>query len=301
MRFEFGHIVLEKRVIDLARMQIRPKVVDSEIDNLYDQFISDAYKLRNNFADTSAFDLSLNQAAKEKRPKIIAREVRYPPFWKKQDSEIFQRPEKRKLEDVYFFTPSCIINIPKKIQEQKVDTRPELDQRFRDEIGKKFENFPEYEGIIEIPNISSRLEIKPYLYHEAVHYIIARYEVNSGRVAGQEVLESIKDNSERYIVKRVLNESFTIALTDKVLQDDKAALFESRWFYYNFKNGNLARLIGLCSAFAAGGIFGSSIVSPELLLIAPAPYFLASYGKKMLKKCTKDRILSENIKCEYQI
>lgn len=81
MKFSQGKIRLENKVIDLSTFQVRPKITEQDLERDYDSFIAHVSEIGDYFEDTGAFDRAVTDASKDKRPKLVARETKYPFMW----------------------------------------------------------------------------------------------------------------------------------------------------------------------------------------------------------------------------
>ena len=126
----------------------------------------------------------MKDASQDKRPKLVARDTKYPLLWGFRTSFMpfdFLRPSTRRLQDDYFMVAHCITRIPSKVKTKEGEKEKPLDEKLREDISKKFKQYPEYEGIIEIPNDRTQAETKSTTFHEALHYAIIRYHAETGR------------------------------------------------------------------------------------------------------------------------
>ncbi|MHA1865247.1 MAG: hypothetical protein ACTSWZ_01965, partial [Candidatus Heimdallarchaeaceae archaeon] len=136
-----GKIRLENKVADLANFQIRPKATEQNIETYYDDFISHAEEAGDYFEDRKAFDRALRDASKEKRPKFVPRNPKYPFMWAFRTTFMpfdFLRPSKRRLHDGYFMAAYCITAVPKRNGEKAREEEEPLDIRLREDIAEKF-------------------------------------------------------------------------------------------------------------------------------------------------------------------
>src|SRR3990167_990035 len=175
MKISQGKIRLESKVIDLSTFQVRRKITEQDLERDYDSFIAHVTEIGDYFEDTSAFERAVNDAAGDKRPKLIARETKYPFMWGFRASFMpfyFLNPSKRRLQDDYFMVACCTTSIPLKTKSRLESTkeRKPLDELLRSDIDDKFKQYPGYEGIIEIPMIE--LFPKLNLQHFMSRFII---------------------------------------------------------------------------------------------------------------------------------
>ncbi|MFH1889364.1 MAG: hypothetical protein ABIJ58_00595 [Nanoarchaeota archaeon] len=265
-----GKIKLENKIIDLATFQVRPKITEDDLERNYDSFISHIQEIGNYFEDTSAFDRAVNDASKDKRPKLAARETKYPFMWAFRTTFMpfdFLRPSNRRLHDEYFMAAHCITAIPRKSEEGTKEGEELLDMKLREDIAEKFKQYPGYEGIIEIPNDRTSPETKSTTFHESLHYLVTRYQA-----------------------EHAIHERAVEILTDKLLTHDQDAQFENRWLHYSLNDG-FGHLVGGVSAIATGILIGTSISHPPLIPISFIPGRIRDYVVERHKKSKKEEIL----------
>ena len=98
-------ILLKNTVIDYGSFHIRKKTKNSQLESLYDEFLEHAYKVEENFKDKQQFYKSLEEIADEKRPLLIARDIKVPflsTFRKGFRDNRLINPLKKRLNDKYF-------------------------------------------------------------------------------------------------------------------------------------------------------------------------------------------------------
>ena len=286
-----GKIRLEKKVIDLSRFEIRSRIINSDVERYYSEFIEHAEEIGDYFEDRYAFDVVLRDASKEKRPKLVPRNPKYPFMWAFRASFMpfdFLRPSTRRLHDKYFMTAHCITAIPIKTK-SKEGEKP-LDERLREDITEKFKQYPEYEGIIEIPNDRTQAETKSTTFHESLHYVIMRYRAKTGRNFVNTFIREDLSQLEKYQTEQAIHERAVEILTDKLLVHDPDAQFENRWLHYSLDDNLRILTIG-SSAIATGLLLGYSITQPYLLPLALVPGRIKDYAIKKHKKSKRVEIL----------
>lgn len=285
-----GKIRLENKVLDLATFQVRPKTTEHNLETYYNSFIEHAEEIKDYFEDRNAFDVALRDASKEKRPKLIPRDTKYPFMWAFRTAFMpfdFLMPSKRRLHDKYFMTAHCITSVP-------IKTKPEeekhLDERLREDIAEKFKQYPGYEGIIEIPNDKTRAETKSTTFHEALHYVVIRYHAETGRNFVNAFIREELPPLEKYQAEQTIHERIVEILTDKLLTHDSDAQFENRWIHYSLNEGFRHLAMG-ASGIATGVLIGTSISHPYLLPLAFVPGRVRDYAINRNKRSKKEEIL----------
>lgn len=287
-----GKISLENKIIDLSTFQIRPKITELDLERDYDSFIEHVSDVGDYFEDATAFDRAVNDAATDKRPKLVARETKYPFMWAFRTSFMpfdFLRPSTRRLHDNYFMVAHCITKIPSKKRTQE-DEKP-LDEKLREDIAEKFKQYPKYESIIEIPNDRTQAETKSTTFHEALHYVIIRYHAETRRNFVNAFIREDLPQLEKYQAEQAIHERAVEILTDRLLIHDPDAQFEARWPFYSLSNEGFKGLIMAPSAIVTGLILGLSISKPYLLPFAFVPGIIKNYAMKKYKNFKKEEIL----------
>lgn len=293
MRISQGKIKLEKRVIDLSAFQIRPKITDQDLERYYNGFIEHAEEIKDYFEDTAAFYRAFNDASHDKRPKLIARETKYPFMWAFRPSFMpfdFLKPSTRRLHDDYFMVAHCITRITSEKSTEESESQKPLDEKLLEDISEKFKQYPDYEGIIEIPNDGTQPETKFMTFHEALHYIIKRYCAETRRNFVNTFIREDLPQLEKYQAEQAIHEGAVEILTDKLLTHDADAQFENRWLHYSLNNGFRHLTMGV-SAIATGVVIGCSITNPYLLPLALIPGRLRDLAVKKYKQSKKEEIL----------
>lgn len=292
MKISQGKVRLENKVIDLATFQVRPKITEDDLERHYDSFISHIQEAGDYFEDTSAFDRVVNDAANDKRPKLVARETKYPLMWVFRTSFMpfdFLRPSTRRLHDDYFMVAHCITRVSGKKEAQQEGHKP-LDEKLREDIAEKFKQYPEYEGLLEIPNDRTQAETKSTTFHEALHYFIIRYHAETGRNFVNAFIREDLPQLEKYQAEHAIHEGAVEILTDKLLTHDPDAQFENRWLRYSL-NEEFRPFVGIISAIATGILLGASISNPYLLSVAFVPGRMRDYVIERHKQSKKEEIL----------
>jgi len=289
MKISQGKIRLENKIIDLSTFQVRPKITDDDLERHYDSFISHIQEVGDYFEDTSSFDRVVNDATYDKRPKLVARETKYPFMNGFRTSFMpfdFLRPSKRKLHDDYFMVAHCITNIP--VKEKRREKH--LDEKLREDIAEKFKKYPNYEGLLEIPNDRTQAETKSTTFHEALHYVIIKYSAETGRNFVNAFIRKDLPQLEKYQAEHAIHERAVEILTDRLLIHDPDAQFENRWLHYSLNNGFRPLAMGV-SAVATGVFLGTSISYPYLLPMAFVPGRIRDYAVERYKKSKRKEVL----------
>lgn len=165
-----------------------------------------------------------------------------------------------------------------------------MDEKLREDISEKFKQYPNYEGILEIPNDRTQPETKSTTFHEALHYAIIRYHAETGRNFVNAFIKEELSQLEKYQAEQAIHERAVEILIDKLLTHDPDAQFENRWLHYSLNDG-FRYLIGTASAIATGVLIGTSIGHPFLLPVAFVPGRIRDYVIERHKKSERDEIL----------
>ena len=294
MKISQGKIRLENKIIDLSTLQVRPKITEQDLERNYDSFIAHVQEIGDYFEDTSAFDRAVNDATTTKRPKLVARETKYPFMWEFRTSFMSfdcLRPSKRRLHDKYFMVGHCMASVPRRNGEETKEGKKPLDMKLGEDIAEKFRQYPGYKGIIEIPNDRTMPETKSTTFHEALHYIIIRYQAETGRTFVNTFIRKELPQLEKYQTEHAIHENTVEILTDKLLTHDPDAQFETRWLHYSINDG-FRHLVMCVSAIATGLLLGDSIINrPYLLPVVLVPGRIRDYAIEKYKKSKKDEML----------
>ncbi len=307
IRISQGKIRLENRILDLATFQVRPKATEHDLETYYDDFIAHADEAKDYFEDRKAFDRALKDASDEKRPKFVPRDSKYPFMWALRTTFMpfdFLRPSKRRLHDEYFMAAHCIAAVPRKNKEKSKEGEEPLDKRLREDISEKFKQYPGYEGIIEMPNDRTPPETKSTTFHESLHYLVIRYQAETGRNFVNAFIREELPQLEKYQVEHAIHERAVEILTDKLLSHDSDAQFEARWPFYSLsseKFQGVRLLAGGSMAIATGILLGSSISKPYLLPLAFVPGRIRDYVLEKHKQSKKEEILKPMEYPEFKI
>ncbi|MBI2452401.1 hypothetical protein HYV50_04985 [Candidatus Pacearchaeota archaeon] len=287
-----GKIKLDNVLLDLSTFGVRPKVTEKDLETYYDSFVDHIEEAGDYFEDRNSFNRAVKDSADEKRPKLVPREPKYPFMWRFRTSFMpfdFLRPTKRRLHDKYFLAAHCVTKISNKKIVVKENHKP-LDEKLQEDIEEKFKQYPEYEGIIEIPNDRTQPETKSITFHEALHYVIFRYRAETGRNFVNTFIKEDLPELEKYQAEHAMHERVVEILTDKLLTHDPDAQFETRWLHYSINDGVKYLAMG-ASAIAMGILLGTSITRPYLLPLALVPGRIRDYTIKKYKQSKRDEIL----------
>ncbi|MDP3882278.1 MAG: hypothetical protein Q8Q31_05365 [Nanoarchaeota archaeon] len=303
VRISNGKIRLEDKIIDLTEFQVRNKTTEQDLERHYDSFIGHAPEIRDYFEEREAFNEVLDNAARGKRPKLIARETKYPFLWAFRSGYrplLFLKPSERRLNDDYFMTPHCITAVPIRKQPTMIvqEDREPVDEALREDIRKKFEKYPGYEGILEIPDDRSQPLTKAIVFHEGLHYLIARYQAYTGRKFLDITKKHNFSGTEIYQAEHAIHEKVVEIFTDQLLNHDPDAQFEERWSFYDSSNG-ISHSIRLSSAIGVGMLLGSSLSQPSLLPLALIPGRIRDYALMKYKQSKRKELLSFKGKPEF--
>jgi hypothetical protein len=291
LRYSRGKIRLADHIIDLSTYTLRRKVTDADLETNYTHFIKDAAGIADCFKDRDAFEVALGEAAGPKKPRLIARELRYPFFLDLRESfrpTAFLQPEKRRLQDKYFIAPHCIVNIQR--GEHRTADGSSLESALRQDILEKFKQHPCYEGIIEIPDDATPAATKMMTYHESLHYLIFRYQAGTGRRFVDVLTSGDLSALQVYRAEHVLHEAAVEGLTDRMLNTDPDAQLEGRWLQFSALNGFLDTA-NLASALGTAIIAGCSFHNPMLVPAIPIPHLLLANLRERYKQSKRKELL----------
>lgn len=76
-----GIISFNDKVLDLSVPEVRKKLTQKYLEECYDDCIGKIESLEDYFENKLAFRETLERIATTERAEVVAREVRYPPFW----------------------------------------------------------------------------------------------------------------------------------------------------------------------------------------------------------------------------
>jgi hypothetical protein len=304
MKISNGKIRLKNKVIDLSSLEIRQKSTEKDLENYYNSFISRVPEIEGYFQDTFSFNKAVEEASQTKRPKLVARETKYPFLWgsRSQFSPFsFFEPATRRLNDDYFTTAQCIVSMPLDKKTVTGQIEKPLDELLRADISEKFKKYVGYEGILEIPNDRNIAATKALTFHEALHYVIIRYLGKTGRSFANTFGGQNLSPLEKYQLENIAHERSVEILTDKLLSHDSDAQFENRWTHYS-QNDNVINFANLSSALATGILGGTLLVSnPYLLPLAILPSRIKDYALKEYRNSKKQKVLTPISYPEFKI
>jgi hypothetical protein len=289
-----GKIRLENKILDLTTFQVRPKTSEQDLNRYYESFIEHAEEVGDYFEDRTAFDRALRDASKEKRPKFVSRDPKYPFIWAFRAPFMpfdFLRPSKRRFHDKYFIAAHCITKVSKKNKKSIQEEEKPLDERLKEDIAEKFKQYPEYEGIIEVPNDKIPSETKSTTFHESLHYLVIRYQAEIGRNFVNAFIREDLSQIEKYQAEYAIHERTVEILTDKLLSHDPDAQFENRWTHYSLNDGFRALAMVGSAIATIGVLLGCSISKPYLFPLALLPGRIRDFALEKYKKAKREEIL----------
>jgi len=265
-----GRIGLENKVIDLNRWKVRKKINDSEVGEYYDECVNKLDSVEDYFEDSEAFhrwktDLLISP------PDVVAREPRRLGFYSSKKKVFNELKKQGRGEDQKYF----------------------LGARFR--FSKDSEKY-----VIEIPNDETPAEAKASTFYNTLSYFLFNYLEDTKRL-----LFSEKGKSSYHEI--IASEGFsrmhvTQILTDFLLADDKEALFEHRWRYYEMLNSRVRDIsffltLGGISCLGALGI----LVGPYFTPLIPLPILLRRKFCDMYKNSKKDEFTKSADNIQFKI
>lgn len=273
-----NRIGLENKVVDLARFEIRQRIREEDLEKQYDEFIDKLETIEDYFQDQSVFRKVRKEASVEKRPKLVARTPKYPLL-------VLNR-KRLNLKDKYFYIGRCI-TLGSKVEGSEGERS--LSSEVQKYVERKFSEYPEYEGLIEIPNDRILAESKAATFHEGLHYIIHRYQDETGRrfIGDADWL----DGKGRQIAEKFAHEVVVETLTDKLLVDDKEALFESRWPLYEINSWGDKTIRTSSLLFKMGIIASAILVSPYIFPSIIIPGRIEAAVRERYKESKRDEVL----------
>lgn len=283
-----GKISLGDKIIDYKNFELRNKITNNDLNTYYHSFISHCYEIREYFNEKHAFDNTVHIISTDKKPKLIAREPKYPLFYSLRE---FFSPEKKdlvkRLGGEYFVRSRCRLNIPLK----KGKDLPNLKESHSTDLKRFFEKYNEYEGVIEIPNNLNLSQTKSDTFHESLHYLIAQYQATTGRRFIDNLNKENLSAEERTIQELSLNEIITERLTDRLLFHDKNALFENRLQFYSLNSNYFHFLTASSASITAAILLCGALINPYLIPISIIPGRIKDYLVKEHWKSIKKELL----------
>ncbi len=275
-----GKIFLEDRIVDVSTYAVYHKAKESDLERYYDEFINHVNEIHDYFEDTNAFEKTLNEISCNKRPKLVSRDKKRPFWFPFSFSYLMPLNPKNRNYDNYFIASCCTTKTSKKLINS---------EHPKSSLDDKFSQYPDYEGILEIINDELPCIVKGSVFHEALHYLIFKYQEETGRrFTDGKVPENV-----RYNLEQSMHEAAVVMLEDKLLQHDKEALFEKRWLTYRL-DSLFVNAISALSSMSIGILFGLSFANPYLLLGVIIPgrisdFCLFKYKESFKKELIKPR------------
>lgn len=298
-----GLITLENRVLDLDRLQIRPKLTEEDIKKEYEGCLNNLDVISEYFEDQEAFEKTRNKLIYE-RPKFVPKDPKYPtinPFNFKAQKEYQQEAmsifNPNKTKPGKYFLAACLqIRIPLK------DDSPFLklhDEEAPQEDQKPVETLEE-KAIMLIPNDRLYKNAKASIVHESLHYIIVNYQLESKKLITKDEDFISRPKAERKIIESFAQEGIVEYFTDLLLENDKEALFENRWTRYepnaiHYKLTDLSRSLFTVLALSQG------ISYPEILPLAPIFYTASTIAKRKIKSSKKEELIKPRERRKFKI
>jgi len=143
---------------------------------------------------------------------------------------------------------------------------------------------------MEIPNDITPSEAKSSTFHESLHYLVARYQADTGRKFLDVFERKGLSRVERYQVERAYHERAVELLIDKLLVHDPDAQFENRWGDYCINN-NYMELVKTASAIVFGLLVYTSLVLPILSPTLLIPGRIKDYVLGRYKGSMRDKLM----------
>ncbi len=222
-----------------------------------------------------------------------------------QEPLFFLNPSERRLHDPYFIVAHCMAMIPSKnkteIMSEGDNSEKPLDEKLRSDIEERFKQHPGYEGIIEVFDDRNQAETKATTFHESLHYLILRYQTETGRNFVDTFVINGVSQLERYQAEYLIHERVVGILTDKLLVHDQDALFESRWPAYSLSNSKSRFWANTPSSFLNGLILGFSVANPYLLPLALVPGRVRDFALEKYKQSKKEELTKPAEYPEFKI
>lgn len=271
----FGRISLEKLVFDIPRFEIRTQIEKKDLEQLYDSFIDAAPNVKRFFYEKEAFDDTLIEIRTEKRPQCIAR----PPSLGTLLSD-------KSLPHITTSLSGGIL-------------RDEENQERTKYLQEAIEQYPNSYAFIFVPNDLSNSFTKAAVTHEALHYLVERYQHRTGRTFWDVLQAKRPKKKTKKQHERDMEEGTVEMLTDFLLQDDPHALFEARLL--NHRPYTLLKSTSY--ALAASTIFGINILSsfPDFLLMDIIPLSVHCMGSALYRRSIRKKLLQDSQYLNLQI
>ncbi len=291
-----GRITLGGKVLDISRKEIRPLTNESDLKKYYNECVSKLEKISPYFEDKESLEKTIEEVRLRNIPHFKAMDLVYPNlfvylynFLKKESKHPNPQPHNKSLYKAHY---TYLLTIEKPFDELYDNPKDEGIEEVPEE---KYEDYPR----IEIPNDRTRAETKISTYHETLHHVILLYKMKSKRLLTNNG-EKYPTKKERRIAEYALQEKTTKYLTDRLLEDDKEALFEYRWGKRKYEYP-LVTSINDVIIFSSIALMLSSMVYPRLLLFVPLPLAGKYYISDKYKNSKRDEILSLDLVEDFKI
>lgn len=127
---------------------------------------------------------------------------------------------------------------------------------------------------IEMPNDRNHIENKINVFSIGTNYLLRNYITESGRRISD--LEELQSAPEGVNVHNFAIECLGIPLTDYLLEDDKDALFEHRWMFYELYRQTRGAFLSLGAFGGIASMFAGVFINPAFLTLMPVSLALPS-------------------------
>ena len=265
-----GRIGLENKVVDFHKLEVRKKVNDSKVREYYDECAEKIGSIENYFEDREAFnrcktDLIISP------PEVSAREPVRLGFYAPKNEVFNDLGNLKRGEDTKYFLAGRF--------------------RFSSDLGKH---------VIEIPNDETPVEAKASTFYNTLSYFLSNYLEDTKKVLSS---EKGKNSYAQIMMGEGFSRMHTAQiLTDFLLADDKEALFEHRWRYYEMINPHAKDIsFGLTFTGILGlatlGIFVSPYFTPLVFL----PTLLRGKFYDMYKNSKKEEFTKSVDNIQFKI
>ena len=296
-----GIIGFKDKVIDLGRMEVRPRITEKELEEYYEECIEKLEEHSEYFIDQEAFEETRKNILGPKRAELIARDPVYPCIFDLREYKnlfkILSDPRKAKTEGRYFYIPRYVALIPLSEDSpyfELIDTSSkDIIKVSKEELTQKM-----FKPKIEIPNDRTKAEAKGYTFHETLHHFLLNYLIESRRLLTPSDIDLSKE--EKYIVEYWLQESVVEELTDLLLEDDEEALFEERWLMYEAMNP-VSVFLKMGTAISTGMLLGLGLNNPELLPLVGVPSIVKNITIKKYRESKREGITRSIRRREFKI
>ncbi|MCK4634787.1 MAG: hypothetical protein KAT37_02850 [Candidatus Aenigmarchaeota archaeon] len=287
-----GYIGLKDSVIDLNRLEKRPRITNEDVERYYDECLDNLDKISNDFSDKKVLKEIGKEYMEDKRPEFIARDPVYPRIFSRKihdDLDFFDSSPAE--EDKYFHSAKGISSI---LLDKNSPYLKIYDKTKRKAKGTVYG----HEAII-IPNDRTHVETKGRVYHETTHMILKDYLIRTNRLLTKD--EENVSKHERYVVEMKFQEAVVNNLTDIMLEDDKEALFESRWIDYIVDRPGINRIALTAAAISTGLVTGISFFRPALVLMIPVPVIITRFAYDYYKEYKREELIKPVIRKNFMI